>query len=252
MATRALLQPEERPLYTLAEAARYAGTSPQTAARWLRGYSYRTATGDRHSPRLTSGSDGRESPLTFYDLVELAVVAAARRANVTVPAIRRAVDYVRVVSGLDRPLLAGNFMVFAREMFVPVALFPRRLGSPGVTQFIGPQSAGIIESAAEIVNASRGGQQAFDYIREVLENLDYRDRTTPIRFWPAGRSEPIVIDPAISFGRPFVTSNGVSTEVIRDRFDAGEGIAELANDLSIPIDHAEAALRFEHKMPLAA
>jgi len=211
----------ERPTYTPTEAARYARISPQSVARWRAGYAYRTQLGPRFSGPLTGGSC--TGLLSFNELVEVAVVAAARHANVPMRAIRKAVDAARHVYGVERPLVLFRFMHDGREIFL------REIEADGASRY---------------VNLSRYGQVAWEHIQDVLRDLDY-DSGVAIQWWPEGRTTPIVINPSVSFGRPYVVHKGASTDAVRSRFLAGESLDVVAEDLDLTQQEAEAALRFE-------
>ncbi len=217
----------EEPIYTLAEAARYVASSAQTIARWRAGYSFPTRTGRGQSSQLTSGAtSGR---LSFTDLLEVAVVAAARKANIPMRAVRRAIDAAKDIYNVEQPLVQIRFKHDGREIFT------QELEEGGRDRF---------------VNLSRRGQIAWQHIEDVLQNLDYNGDGIAYRWWPAGHDEPIVIDPRVSFGRPYVFRRGVSTDAVRSRFRAGQSLDDIADDLSMSVPEAEAALRFE--MPEAA
>jgi uncharacterized protein (DUF433 family) len=55
----------------------------------------------------------------------------------------------------------------------------------------------------------------------------------------------VVIDPELSFGRPVIAGTGLATEVIADRYKAGESIQELAEDYGRPAEEVEEAIRCE-------
>ena len=219
-----MTDPRLRPLYTTAEAARYADTSATTAARWVRGYTYPTVQGwGISAPVAGRAADARL--LSFYDLVEVAMVAAARKANVSMRDIRAALATATELYGTDRPMITERWKVAGRHIFT--------------------------EEPGRYVNLSRHGQTAWRYIEDVMEDLEY-DREAVARFFPAGREQPIVIDPTVSFGQPFVQEKGIRTGVVAARFGMGEGIQDIASDLLLTVREAEAALRFEGVWPLAA
>jgi uncharacterized protein (DUF433 family) len=218
----------ERPTYAIAEAARYCGISPQSVARWRAGYTYPTLSGPRRSGPLTGG--GPTGLLTFTELIEVKVVAAARQAGVSMRAVRRAITAAQNAYGVERPLMLVSFLTDGRE------LFTRELEAEGPPRY---------------VNLSRSGQVAWEYIRDVLRDLEYDDATgLALRWFPVGRDSPIVIDPEVSFGRPYVLRKGVSTDAVLSRFRARESLEDITEDLDLTRDEAEAALRFE--LPAAA
>lgn len=214
----------DRPVYTAAEAARYAKTSAPTIGRWRAGYSYATPAGGRRSEPLTSGAP--KGLLSFKDLLEVAVVAAARRA-VPMKSIRRAVESAKDIYGVERPLILVEFKHDGQDIFTR-------------------EQTGANH---RVVNLSRSGQTAWRHIEDVLQDLDYEDGVA-LRWYPAGRQRPIVIDPRVSFGRPYILERGISTDAIRGRFQAGESFEDITDDLGVSEDEAQEAIRFE--LPVAA
>jgi uncharacterized protein (DUF433 family) len=213
-----------RPTYLVSDAARWADTTPQTARRWIAGYRHH---GDRWSAPVTARRNA-ETFLSFEDLVEVAVVAAIRRAKVSMPRIRQAVDFAHRELGVDRPLVAYRFKTDGRELFI---------GDPAVRQ--------------GYTNLNRFGQIAMRTIEAVLRDVDY-EAELAARWWPVGRDIPILIDPRVNFGRPIVADIGVRTETLYGRWAGGDTIASLAGEFGTTPDVVELALRFENRVPLAA
>jgi uncharacterized protein (DUF433 family) len=74
---------------------------------------------------------------------------------------------------------------------------------------------------------------------------------SPVRLYPFSR-EPaedcprmVVIDPLIRFGRPTVAGRGVPTDILLERFHAGDSPSDLAADYDIPAAEIDEALRYE-------
>ncbi len=217
----------EVPTYTAAEAGRYARSSAQSVARWRAGYTYPTQRGQKASGPVTGGA--AHGLLSFNDLVEVAVVSAARK-HVSMKVVRGAVDAARKLYGVERPLMLLKFMHDGRELFVHE-----------LAQASGDNS--------RFVNLSRSGQVAWDDIKVVLNELEY-DNDLAVRWYPAGRDTPIAIDPNVSFGRPYIIHKGISTDAVRTRILAREPLASIAEDLDLTDAEIEAAIRFE--LPSAA
>ncbi len=59
----------------------------------------------------------------------------------------------------------------------------------------------------------------------------------------------MVMDPRIRFGRPTVVAHGTPTDILLERHQAGDSIAELADDYGIPAAEVEEAIRFEAMAP---
>ena len=211
-----------RPMYLATEAARWARTTPQTARRWVRGYEFKTSAGVRvWSPPVTQR--GPEDLLTFEDLVEIAAVAAARKAGVSMQKIRQATEFLESELGIARPLLSARFLTDGRELFLRDAAT-----SPHFTAL------------------NRVGQIAWSEIESVLREVDY-DGAVAARWWPTGRAAGIVIDPLVNFGRPILATLGVRTETLVDRFVAGVDLDDLAEEYGTSPTAVQEAVRFENR-----
>lgn len=62
----------------------------------------------------------------------------------------------------------------------------------------------------------------------------------------------IVIDPFISFGRAVIAGTGVTTELVAERFKAGESAGDLADDYGCDLEKIEEAIRCELSLAEAA
>ena len=61
----------------------------------------------------------------------------------------------------------------------------------------------------------------------------------------AGEERHIAIDPRIAFGRPVVSSRGISTSAITGRVDAGESVENIADDYELDPPEIEQAVVYE-------
>lgn len=86
----------------------------------------------------------------------------------------------------------------------------------------------------------------------------YADRVTvegglAVQLFPFSRDEvaddprAILIDPRRRFGQPTVAGTGTPTEVIADRFRAGDSVADLAEDYGMEAQQVEESLRYEQR-----
>jgi uncharacterized protein (DUF433 family) len=86
---------------------------------------------------------------------------------------------------------------------------------------------------------------------EHLKRVQWGESRLPVRLFPFLSSSaetaarPIAIDPRIAFGRPIVARKSISTQVIADRIDAGESVAELASDYGLEPTEIEEAVLYE-------
>lgn len=168
--------------------------------------------------------------LSFANLCELHVLSAIRRHHkVSLPKVRDSVDYLRSQLGSDRPLLDNQLHTNGIDLFV--------------------------EHASHLLNVSKRGQEAMrgDF-EQALARIERDNKGAPVRLFPfsrtaSGAEQPksVVIDPRLSFGRPVLSHAAVPTEVIADRFRAGDSLAEMAKDYSVDEKEIEEAIRFEQR-----
>jgi len=219
MTDMTLVEPWQRrlylPAYAVAEAARYARTSPQTVAYWLDG---------RGSDPVVAGKE-RGKPLSYLQLVEVAIVAAFREAGVTLPKIRAAHTYLAQILEVEHP--------FAR----------RRLQTEGVHVLMDLREIDQAVELGRLVVADRHGQLTWKaLIGDRFAEFDY-ERDIATVWHVAGRDAAVEIDPRRGFGAPAV--RGVPTWAIRGRFRAGESIEDICADFVLERREVEQALAFE-------
>ena len=69
-------------------------------------------------------------------------------------------------------------------------------------------------------------------IQETVSQLEYVDELAS-RWFPIGKTVPIVIDPRVSTGLPVIDGRGVTVQAIRKRFRAGLRIEFIAEDIEM-------------------
>ena len=87
-------------------------------------------------------------------------------------------------------------------------------------------------------------------IGQRFKEFEYDDHGLATRWRVAGDGSPVIIDPRVSFGAPHVS--GIPTWLLKDRWQAGEPIEEIEDDLSLDAATIHAALRFEGLDPSKA
>jgi len=220
-------------IYTPVEAARLIKLPKAKLQRWIKGYKYRL-------PKLPDSFYLRKEPLvpptlpqlegytalTFLDLIELLFVKAFSERGVSLQYIRRAA--------------AESSQIF--ETSHPFAF--KRLYTDGKYIFIDLQEEHGHGGLLELV---RGGQWVFhEIIQEYLEQIEFDTSTEiAIRWWPLGRSHPIVVDPKISFGAPIIESVGVPTAVVAEACLAEDSIDAVASWYELSVKQVKEALYFE-------
>jgi uncharacterized protein (DUF433 family) len=224
----------ETPRYGIKEAARFLGMPVATLNSWVNGRTYPTSTGPRFfRPLIKLASPGL---LSFYNLVEAHILLSTRKKHkVEIPAIRRAIGYVGTTYPSEHPLLTENFLTDGKDLFVKKI----------------EHSTG----REQTINVSSWGQLGLGPILDFyLRRIERDERGWPVKLFPIRMNWPgdvsvdpprvVVIDPAISSGRPVVNGTGVMAEIIVGRFNTGEGIESIAEDYGLQVSQIEEVIRY--------
>jgi uncharacterized protein (DUF433 family) len=214
-----------RPLYGFAESDRLAGVTRGASRRWLKGYRYWYADESRMALPITPERDQPDG-VSFVDLVEVIAIGKLRQRGFSLRRIRQVNEYCQLALNRDRPLVTETFKTDGRQVFE-------------------------MAQGGFLLDVLHGqGTQAWDEVLDpFLETLDYEDVLARC-WWPRGKEEPIVVDPDYGFGLPVVSGSGVRTEIVAERFRAGDAKEEIAYDFGLDPRGTEAALRYE--LPNAA
>lgn len=209
------------PNYAIGEAARYAGVSSQTVAAWHK-------VGGRKG--LALSKKVKNEALSYMQLIEVAVVAAFRKAGVKLSRIHDAREYVRKKLECEYPFAEYRFKTNGKRLWMDYQ------------QVEGERGKG------KLLGVDQGGQLAWEtIIGRRLQEFEYEDGGVAIRWRVAGQKSPIIIDPKISYGAP--TVGGIPTWVIKGRWEAGESIADIADDFGLHRLDVRKALQFEGLKP---
>jgi uncharacterized protein (DUF433 family) len=224
----------ELPAYGIAEAAHYLLVPRATLRSWMAGMSYGHEARRRLFKPVIEPAAKSPVALSFINLIEAHVLGAIRRQHrVDMPKVRGAIDFLKKQFGSKHPLADHKFETNGVDLFV--------------------------EHFGAFISASEGGQIAVrELLKAHLRRIDRDDKGFPLRLYPFTRvDEPdqpknIVIDPFISFGKAVITGTGVSTNIVAERFKAGESADELANDYGCAREKIEEAIRCELSFAEAA
>lgn len=221
----------DQPAYTASEAARILQLPPATLKAWCFGQTYHSPSGSpkRFQPVIRP-ADVEARLLSFTNLCELHILSAIRRHHkISLPKVRESVEFLRSRLGSDRPLIDREFKTNGIDLFV--------------------------EHASKLLNVTRHQEAIRGDFELALARIE-RDKTgAPVRLFPFSRSSiadseqprTVVVDPRLSFGRPVLARIAVPTEIISDRFRAGDSIHELAEDYRVGEEEIAEAIRFEQR-----
>jgi uncharacterized protein (DUF433 family) len=213
--------------YGLSEAAGYLFVPATTLRAWFLGQDYETSSGRRRFAPPLRISQRTPPLLSFVNLVEAHVLEAIRHQHgVTLQNVRKALAFLQRHVRSKHPLAEHGFETDGLDLFT--------------------------EHYGRLINVSREGQVMMrDVVSAYLRRIERDARGVPIRLYPytrhREREEPmsVVIDPRVSFGRPVLVGTGIPTEIIAQRYKAGESVDELADDYGRKRPEIEEAIRYE-------
>ncbi|MEC4807249.1 MAG: DUF433 domain-containing protein [Jaaginema sp. PMC 1079.18] len=225
--------PRDIPNYSVGDAARYLNIPTTTIRSWTVGYRYSVTDGKKLFHPLIELKQKTPPRLTFTNLIEVHVLRAIRQNHqVDLQKIRIALDYLHEQMNIPHPLAHQEFQTDGIDLFI------ERYGS--------------------LINASQQGQTVLkDLLKTHLERIEPDDSGLAIQLYPFTRPREedsprvVVIDPRVAFGRLVIAGTGIPTDIIAERFYAGDSPQQIAADYECDIDQINEAIRCEAR-PVAA
>ena len=216
--------PIDLPAYTAAATAHHLRLPEPTVRYW--------AFGRDHTKSVIVAADPESRLLSFRNLVELHVLSVVRREHrVALKQIRNAVEYLAHEFDSPHPLSDEHMLTDGKSLF--------------------------IKRFEKLINASRHGQLAVEKLIEAhLQRIERDDLKQPRRLFPFTRDAYggpcfVAIDPRVQFGRPCIAGSGVPTDIVAQRFKAGDSMLKLSEDYRRKIDEVEEAIRYETELKAA-
>jgi len=229
MASSRLEQLRLTPAYPFGEAAHYLNLPKSTLRSWCLGQDNYDPHGEvrRFHPLIRLDGDDPREGLSFLNLVEAHVLTAIRRVHhIPLQCVREALTYVSKELHVERPLIDVSFQTNGIGLFVSM-----------LTGVIDATERGQLE----MVTAGFG-----ENLKRIRRDLSH----VPTKLFPFTRttgedSMVVEMDPTIAFGRPVIKGSATPTAVLADRFKAGDSIEALAEDLDLPSELIQDAIRCE-------
>jgi uncharacterized protein (DUF433 family) len=211
----------DRPVYSHSDVDRNLGLHAGTARPWLNGY---RRGGSDHGPVLRDEPTSQDV-VTWGEFVETRLLSEFRDKGATVQHMRPAVLRLRAELGRYPLALARPFLdVEGREL---VRRIQDEVDLPPELRFV-------------VVRSGQG--QISTAVGRFVESVEFDDGSA-VRVRPGGPGSLVVVDPLRQAGRPVVRS--VPTDVVIEQFNAGVGLAEIADLWELSTGELESALRFE-------
>jgi len=210
-------------VYNLTEASRLTGLKRSRVREWFRGRA------SDPFPRPVFQSDyevvNGEFAISFLDLIEVFIAGQLREHGVSLQYIRRAHERLRADWGTKHP--------FSR----------RDIRTDGKKLFVCALDEGDQEGVYEVLSRNRVFESI---ILPVLERIDYDQATALARKWHL--TSLVVINPAISFGKPIIEAAALSTKILASAFYAnGQDAKVVARWYNTLPEYVEAAVEFENR-----
>ncbi len=226
------VDPRDIPTYSIGDAARYLRIPKPTIRSWTVGQNYRVADGKRFFQPIIPIRTQTPRLLSFTNLVEIHVLRAIRNHhNIQLDKVRAALDFVDAQFQIPHPLAHEQFRTDGVDLF--------------------------IDRYGQSINASQKGQTELkDSLNAHLERIEPDDFGLAIKLYPFTRTHEannprlVVIDPRVAFGRLVIYGTGVPTELLVERYHAGDSMDCLADDYGCDRAAIEEAIRCE--LPIAA
>ena len=218
----------ERPLYTVAEAARFVGMAPSTLDTWARGYERRRNTSAviRKEPVITALEQrpGDRRSIPFIGLVEAAVVQAFRQTGLPMQRIRRALEVLTEQGELEHALASRQIYSDGAEILYDYALSSD-------------------DKQLRLLTVVHSGQRAFhEVIKQYLERITFQDTWASKLILPVTKRHLLQVSASVQAGEPQLLHGGAPLSAVRSRLVAGELAKSVARDYGVPCDEIVEAI----------
>jgi uncharacterized protein (DUF433 family) len=225
--------PREFPIYGIIEASHYLSIPIATLQVWIKGRRSRIRSGRQVVERITfertiEVPDPKQPLLSFMNLVEAHVLDALRRIHgIPMQRIRKAVKFLSKKMNSTHPLVEEGLRTNDVDLFYNLL------------------------DQNQLVSISKWQLAFREIVEPSLHRIEHDAEGLAKRLFPFTRSRIsnsprlIVIDPLISFGKPIIEGSGIPTEMVAERYKAGESMDELAEDYGFQRIQIEEAIRYE-------
>lgn len=161
--------------------------------------------------------------LGFRDLIELRLIDGFRKQKVSMPYLRKVVEFARKLIGDTHPFSTTKFKTDGKRLYFEI------LETTKEPQLI------------EVLN----GQHTFhSIVSKGLQDIEFESEVAAL--WrPSEGNGEVVVDPTRSFGQPILDRYGTSTAAIYLAYDAGRTFREIADAFEMDEKAVKSAIRFE-------
>lgn len=212
-------------LYTLKEAERFTGADSREVNRWLFGYNFKNGSSEPLWRTQLSELGVGQKFIGFRDLLELRIVKAFTAHHVSLRVIRAALDEARIMFATDYPFTAVRFLTDGKSIFHEAL---HAYGESQLTDLVKRQL--VFESVIR---------------PELYAGIEFTANGQAQRWFPVKKSQDIVLDPEIAFGKPILSRYGIRTEAVAACFAVERDKKRVASIYDIPLAAVNAAVKYE-------
>lgn len=138
----------------------------------------------------------------------------------------------------------GVSSIGEKEIGVDHALASKRLYTDGAEVLFDYANKRGEREVMDLVVVRTQQRQFSGVVKDYLKRIHYGgDGWADSVRLPTYGNAKVVVDPKVAFGLPLVVHGGARVEDLVDRFQAGDSVAEIATDFSVPPDEVEDVIR---------
>jgi uncharacterized protein (DUF433 family) len=208
------------PAYTVTEASRFLGISRTTLDYWARGKFIGTGDGRiaTRAPIIDVARTEKPCMLSFVNLLEADVVRIITQDHsISLKGVRAILTRLKKHYDNEHPLVLHRFAVTGKDLLVQ----DQELG-----QFM-----------------DHNAQLVMDQLDLYFERVEYRGDLAQAYYIDKARN--VKVDPLISFGYPILAGTGYRTDLIAERYWAGDTMDELVEDYALAEEKILQAVEWE-------
>jgi hypothetical protein len=216
-----------RGIYSVPDVARLTELDTKRVRRWVAGYVFKGRRGEERRSDPVFQRERAENGgllMTFLDLVEVLFVKAFVEHGVSMPTIRRVQEEA------------------SREFDVRHPFCVRRFETDGETII----ERFMHEGRERLLDRKRLQMVDVTIFNPLIKTLDYeRVSLEARRWWPLGKSVPVVLDPAHAFGAAVGAESNVPTATLYAAARANKDVGKVADWYGTNVAEVRAAVAFE-------
>jgi uncharacterized protein (DUF433 family) len=221
------IDPRELAIYTPADAASFLGIKEATLRTWIYGRPYPKKDGIGRFAPLIKPADQENRLLSFFNLAEAHVLAATRyKYEVSLSAVRHALETLRARYPSDHPLISRDFFTNGEDLFIKTMDENENLSHPGQLNL-----KKIMDKF--LAHIGRDKDMIVDSVFPIIRGLP--------------QDKVIGIIHGVASGQPVLVPSRVPVWIVHGRYQSGEGKTSIAKDFGITVDKVQRAIDYVEK-----